>query len=273
MNKLYKDQKGFGHLGIILALVVIVGLAGVGWFVMQKTSKKEATSTTNTASKELQDAIQNAKCEYDDKDLCKFFTGWKAQKYYTLTSVTEADGKKTTSTIKSEGDDKTSMKIEGETSYETITIGKALYTKAADGTWWKQTIEEGQVDQYTSDTGTKLEEPTATEEAGKTVYKKIGKEKCGNYTCFKYQILDPADTESKNFIWFDDDEYQLRRMMNTGGGSTFDATYNYDKVTVKAPTPVKELGPNQYLIPGQSEPTTLPNSSDYESLLQQYQGE
>lgn len=272
MNKLYKDQRGFGHLGIILALVVIVALAGVGWFVVQKASKKEPAPTTNSVNKEVQNAVQNAKCEYDDKDLCKFFTGWKAQKYYTLTSVTETDGQKTTTTLKSEGDDKSSMKVDGATPYETISIGKALYTKAADGTWWKQTLEEGQVDQYTSNTGTELEEPTA-EEADKTVYKKIGKEACGSYTCFKYQVLDAADPETKSYIWFDDDEYQLRRMMNTGGGSSFTATYDYDKVTIKTPTPVRELGPNQYLVPGQSEPTTLPNSSSYENLLQQYQGE
>ena len=263
MKHFSTDQRGIGHVLAILVLVVIVGLAGVGWLVIQKNKNK---ATTNTAAPALAEAVKNAKCGYDDKDLCKFFTSWKAQKYYTLTSINESDGQKSTTVMKADGK-KYSMKVTGGTPYETITIDDALYTKAADGTWWKQIIPKADADKYT-DAGTKLEEPTAAQAtADTTAYKKLGKEKCGSFTCFKYQVIDPTDTGLTSYMWFDDDQYQLRRMQNTSASVTYDATYSYGKVSVSAPSPSKNLGPNQYLIPGQAEPITLPNPEDYQNML------
>lgn len=268
-----KDQRGVGHLGLILAVVVVLAIGGVGYFVYNKNKN----GGTNAADAALQDALKNAKCDYDDKDLCKFFTSYKAQKYFTVNSVSESDGQKTTMSLKSEGTDKSYLKLGGDTPYEVITIGQTTYTKAADGTWWKQTTKNDTATDLKNEASVDLEEPGSTETA-KTTYKKIGKEACGGLTCFKYQEIDPNDTGTTSYLWFDDEDYQLRRTQTTSSdGSKSDSTYSYNKVNISEPSPVKELGENQYLVPGASEPTTLPSVGDGPSeeelrqLMEQYQ--
>lgn len=268
------DQRGIGHLGLILAVVVVLGIGGVGYFVYNKNKN----SSLSTADSAVQEALKNAKCEYDDKDLCKFFASYKVQKYFTINTVSEADGKKTNMLIKTEGSDKSYMKIDGETPYEVVTIGKTIYTKATSGTWWKQVTAE--TDSTTAnlqdDAKTDFEEPSTTE-SSKTTYKKIGKEKCDNLTCFKYQQIEPNDPSTTTYLWFDDKDYQVRRTQTTSSDSTSDSTYSYAKVSISEPTPVKELGENQYLMPGASEPTTLPAAGDVPTeeelrkLMEQYQ--
>lgn len=269
-----RNQLGVGHLGLVLAVVVVLALGSVGYFVYNKNKDSGATA----ADKALQQALKNAKCDYDDKDLCKFFTSYKEQKYYTVNTTSKSDGKTSNMTLKSEDSDKSYFKLNGEVSYEVVTIGQTTYTKAANGTWWKQTAKNDTATTLKDEASPQLSEPEPTAEADKITYKKIGTEKCGNLTCFKYQMIDPSDTKTTSYLWFDNKDYQLRRVQTTSEGSTMDATYSYAKVSISEPSPVKELGENQYLMPGQSEPTTLPASngtmpSDEElrKLMEQYQ--
>jgi outer membrane lipoprotein-sorting protein len=267
-----KNQGGFGYLGIIIAIVVLVAVGGTGWWVMNRDKNKNAADTT------IQDAIENAKCTYDDEDLCKFFTGWKAQDSYTVTSVSEAEGQKSTFVMQVDGK-KTHLKMDGALAYEVITIDGTTYTKAGD-TWWKQTSPNETAKQYEAQTSVDFEEPASdtTAEPDKTSYNKLGKEKCGNFNCFKYEVVNPTDTGTKSFLWFDDEDYQLRRTLTTSGTTTYDATYSYEKVSVNVPSPVKDLGPDQYIVPGQNEPISLPSAGDgmpspeeLQQLLEQYQ--
>lgn len=269
MKYLSKNQGGFGYLGILIAIVVVLGAGAVGWWVMNRDKDEGGVDSS------LREAIQSAKCTYNDEDLCKFFTGWKAQKYYTVTSVSEVEGQKSSFVVRVDGE-KTHLKMDGALAYEVITIDKTSYTKAGD-TWWKQTTPNEAATSYESQANVDFEEPVSGETANKTTYEKLGKEKCGDFTCFKYKAADPT-TETTTFLWFDDDEYQLRRTQNIAGGTTYDATYSYEKVSINVPSPVKDLGPDQYIIPGQSEPTTLPSAGDdmptpeeLEQLMQQYQ--
>ena len=268
MKLALKDQRGIGHLGIVLALAVIIGVGAVGWWVLVKNSD-------NAAEKALQTALKNAKCDYDDNDLCKFFTSWKAQRYYTVESTVKG-GKagNTTSTIQAEGDKKSHMVLRGETNYETIAIDDTLYTKAANGTWWRQTLSSTDVGSYSDNTSSKLPEPSR-EDSAKATYKKLGKETCGQFNCFKYQVVDASSTQSNSYIWFDDHNYQLRRAQTINNdGTEYDASFSYEKVHISEPSPVKDLQPGQYLLPGQSEPTSTPsvgNLQDIQKLIDQYQ--
>lgn len=274
MKKLFANrQAGFGHLGLIIVIVIVLAIGGVGYFVYNKNKSNNSDGDGTVDLAAVQEAVKNAKCDYDDKDLCKFFASFKAQPYYTMTSVHEANGETTTMTIMAEGNDKTYVKSEGGMSYEMITIGKTTYTRAADGTWWKQTGQEGNAaSNPQSDLAVDFDEPESTEVA-QTRYKKLGKEPCGNLTCFKYQEVNPDGSSITTYLWFDDKDYQLRRMLSEGDGTKSDATFSYDKVNIKEPNPVKELGPNQYLIPGESEPRTIPDGpspEEIEAMMQQY---
>jgi hypothetical protein len=272
MKYVSRNQGGFGYLGILITIVVVLGLAGTGWWVSQRNKSDNKAVDTS-----VRDAIKNAKCDYDDKDLCKFFTAWKGQENYTAVSVSEVDGQKTTTTIKSDGE-KSYLKLEGAAAYEVITIGNTTYTKAGD-TWWKQTTPNTTAKEYQDSTKVDFEEPAAdANETAKTTYKKVGKEKCGNFNCFKYQVVDPSDSGSTTFLWFDDEDYQLRRTQTTNTSGTYDTTFSYDRASVTEPSPVKELGPDQYILPGQSEPVSLPAAGDgmpspeeLQQLMEQYQ--
>ncbi|HJQ08602.1 MAG TPA: hypothetical protein VJ836_03935 [Candidatus Saccharimonadales bacterium] len=271
-----QSERGIGHLGVIVGIAVVLTLGGIGWFVYQKNldaQKKDATTSINQAT---QEAIKNAKCEYNDKDICKFFTGWKVQEYYTVTSTSETEGQKATTTLKTEGNDKTHIIMTGAVQYEAITIGNTTYTKAGN-TWYKQTAKPDTqaLPEAAAETKVDLKEPEATPDDTPTpTYKKIGKEKCGDLTCFKYQVV-TAGSDATEYIWFDDSSYQLRRMQTLAGSAvTYDASFNYDRISIKTPSPVTELGPNQYIMPGQTEPVTLPETGDisnYEELLRSYQ--
>lgn len=242
------DQRGMGHLGLIAVVVVVLGLAGAGYFVYSKNRD----SNTNTA-------LKNAKCDYNDKDLCKFFTSFKAQRYVTTEITHESNGQKNISTIQRDGDTKTHVKTQGSFTHEVITIGSTTYTKAGN-TWWKQTAQSSNA-QDLEDAKPDIKEPEGTM-ADKVSFKKLGKEACGKLTCFKYQQFDTTAAAGTYFLWFDDTEYQLRRTHSEGQGYKEDATYSYEKVDIKEPSPVKELGANQYIVPGQTEPTTLPATGD-----------
>lgn len=264
-----RDQRGIGHIGIILAIVVVLVAGGVGWWVWQKNKNDKGTATQSQL-----DAVKNAKCDYEDKDICKFFASWKATDYYTMSATTEAGDKTSTITAQSEGDDKTHITLGGELTYEIITIGNVLYTKAGD-TWYKQTLAEPEIEEHTNSAEVTFTEPSQDDEVPIT-YKKIGTEKCGDHTCFKYQIMNDGLPGTTQYIWFDDKNYQLRRVQVSDESSTYDATFNYEKVSIKEPSPVKDLAPNQYIVPGQSEPTTLPssgdipNAEDLQNLMNQY---
>jgi Tfp pilus assembly protein PilV len=263
-SMLNKDQRGLAPVAmVLLAAVVLGGVGYVGYTVMNKDKG------TKGATKELSAALEvsEKECmkEMDDKDLCKFFSNWSVTKKFAISSSDTSEGTTTTSVMKIDGD-KTYMKTSGEMSYEVITIGDTTYTKAGD-TWWKQTAKK-----TTEDTTPKVdtedykfEEPKKdAPEAEQTKYVKVGKEACGDKTCFKYKVVDPGNTESTEYIWFDDDEYLTRKTRTESkDGSVSEQVYTYTNISVSAPTPVKELAENQYIMPGSTEPMTMPSAADF----------
>lgn len=248
-------ERGFSP-AIIIIPVVVIGIVGALAYVYFTK-----INTTPKASSALEIAIQEAakKCDIDDKDICKFYGSWKVSKQYRVTSVSTTDGVKTTSLYEVDGD-KTYMKSDGENGYEVISIDKTTYTKAGD-TWWKQTAKPAvdlPAENVTSPENDSFDDPTSSATEQKTTYKKLGKEACGNLQCFKYQVINSTQTDPTDIIYFDDKEYQLRKMTSESAGSLTEQTFEYGNVSIKVPSPVRELAENQYIIPGQSEPATVP---------------
>lgn len=258
-------ERGFGHIGLILAVVGVLVVGGlVAWRFLGANDNK--ASVADKAAESIAQQVAQAKCDYDDKDICKFFTSWKLHTNYKMVGTTTDSESGTNSSFTYEIDgDNTHSVMTGEFASEIISVGKrTTYTKAADGTWWKQTLPETNDPQTpVGESKPEFEEPTTDDQtdAPKSTYKSLGKEACGSLTCFKYQITDPS-TSDISYIWFDDKDYQLRRSLTESSTGKSDYTYSYSNVTVKAPATFKELGPNQYLMPGASEPTTIPVGGD-----------
>lgn len=253
MHTTRHTQSGF-HLVPVLAIVGVVVVFGAVGFLFWNNFGKQAVSDValDAATKQARD-----ECEKEsDKDICRFLTNWKIDQKYRMTS-TSSDGSKFITAVDG---DKSHVKTEGETVYEVITIDKATYTKGGDK-WYKSTIKTPQdnvADDYKPEFGDTTDESTDTgEQKSTTTYKLVGKEACGNLTCFKYDVVD-STSEDKQTIWFDDKEYKLRKqIIETTDGKT-EMTLEYDNVSITVPSPVVELAENQYLLPGATEPTTLP---------------
>jgi outer membrane lipoprotein-sorting protein len=257
------SERGFAHLGIILAVAGVVVIGGLVAWRFLGADKAVETATSSLAQK-----LASAKCDYDDKDLCKFFVSWKEHDSYTMvsTGTDKVTGDKSTLTFEVDGKN-TRHTTTGQYAMDTITIGeKTMYLKAANGVWWKQNLKEPEGPNGSDTTpAMDFEEPATgkSEDVATTSYKLLGKEACGKLTCFKYQVLAPGGVDSTEYIWFDTKDYQLRRSLSDSPDMTNETTFSYDHVTVKAPSSFKELGPNQMLMPGESEPTTLPSAADY----------
>ena len=248
MKRWQNRQAGGAH--VLIVLVVLVALVGAIGFVVWRAMNKDAG----------QNAQVQAECaKYNDKDICKFLSSWQTSQKYRMTSTDDAGE----SIFEVDGD-KSRIKMSGENGYEVITIGQTTYTKAGD-VWYKQTISEPE-DDVAQDYKVDFEQPEAGKESepapDKTAYKSHGKEACGKLKCFKYEVVDPDAGEQKQFIWFDDKDYQLRRGRSEGPDGASEQIYEYDNVSVNEPSPVKELGADQYIVPGQPEPMTLPTVPD-----------
>lgn len=253
MHSTQHTQSGF-HLVPVIAIVGVVALLGAIGFLFWSNFGKQAVSDAalDVATKQARD-----ECEKEaDKDICRFLTSWKVYQKYRMTSIS-SDGSKFVTAVDG---DKSHVKTEGEMVYEVITIGKVTYTKGGDK-WYKSTIKtpkDNVADSYKPEIGDSTGESSdVDEQKTTTTYKLIGKEACGSLTCFKYDVVDSA-SEDKQTIWFDDKDYKLRKQVHETTDGKTEMTLEYDKVSITTPSPVVELAENQYLLPGATEPTTLP---------------
>lgn len=257
------EERGLAQTAVIAIVVAVLAAAGVaGWLVNQRDneggSNSESSLGASMSAADLKEYKDDCKKEYNDEDLCTFFTSWGDIKKFSIESSGSSEGTVVKSTIKIDGDN-SYMTAQGAIAYEIITIGGTTYTKAGD-TWWKQAAAPtGNSDVNTDDF--KFDPPSMDEPEGqKTTYEKQGKETCGDRQCFKYKVVEPDSADSTQHLWFDDKDFLLRKIRSDeANGSYNEQTYAYDNISITEPSPVKELGPNQYIIPGQSEPVELPN--------------
>jgi len=262
MSQHPSHQRGIAHLGLIVLVIAVLAVIGGAGYVVMSKNKDTANPLTAASDKAAEKAIQaatKAQCDkLNDDDLCKFMTNMKMSKQYRITS-TSSDGTK--SVIEIDGD-KTHMMMSGEYAYESISIDKTTYVKAGD-TWYKQTTKTPETEVPSAakpEIDDIVKDDTTPEKEDKTSYRKLGKEACGSLQCFKYEVVNPDTPDDKQFMWFDDKDYQLRRTSSVTPEGTTDQTYEYTGVKISVPSPVKELGPNQYIMPGSSEPMTMPSA-------------
>jgi len=245
------DQRGALSPVLIVVIVIVIGVIGFAGYSVYNNKKKDQSTTSNaTISKEVKEEV-NAACikEVNDKDLCKFLSNWENSKTYKATIVsTDAQGQKNVMKLEADGDNTSSTVLDNDKETSAyISLNKVYYMKDEEkGVWYKMpstqtpaATETNPVSKLSNET---KEPETAGETKNTTTYKKIGKEACGNKTCFKYQIIDTSDSETvESYVWFSDSDYKLVRWSTKSkDGSTSDSNFSYDKVTIVAPTPVQD---------------------------------
>jgi outer membrane lipoprotein-sorting protein len=236
------DNRGIAHvaaIGLIAMVVAVVGFAG--WRVMEKNKDSKSTANSSgVSSEEMKEVEKECNKELDDKDLCKFASNVNFEQAYkaTITS-TSADGT-TVMEMESDGKGNSSMttRENGKESGAFITLNNTSYFRDFNsGTWFKLAGSE-------SDTNSDVTEDVKIKpddfKNDKATFKKIGKEKCGNLNCFKYQITEKDSPNVEQFVWFDDKEFQLRKWTTREGAKTSEMVMTYGSVNIKAPSPVKD---------------------------------
>jgi hypothetical protein len=249
-----KNKQKRPHIGLIAAAAVsLVLIVIASWQVF---NLRNSVSDNNKKS-------GGVTCQTDDKELCIFFLNFN-QKETFRANITSTDGKgaKTTSVFDAEGDKKSRVVVDGKGyKFEYIAIDKLIYFKATSGTWWKQALDLKTKEKYLEKYVYNFEEQVdQTDPEKKITYEYIGPDWVGDYYCFKYEITDPAKSGEKQYIWFDNQEFLLRRVLTQKSNTGTDSTITYPDIKISEPTPVKVLGPNQHVLPGKAEPETLPAS-------------
>ncbi len=239
MKDLRSDNRGLAHIAMIALVVLVVGAVGfVGWRVMNKD--KSVDSVANQA------AATECKKEIDDDDFCKFVSNWASLGAYTTVMSSTGAGGSSSITMESDGGERSHVttSTDGKVAAESITIGSTTYTKdITDGKWTKYTSPDYKPADFKDEIDVDFTDTTKPE-AERTTYKKIGKEACGSLTCFKYQIIDPARPTDEQFVWFDDKDYMIRRMLFTNAEGSTDMSFSYDSVSISEPSPIKEASTN-----------------------------
>lgn len=244
---------------VILAVVGALALAAVAYFLFFRSGSSLGSGLLG-ASK------LNSSCKYNDPDLCKFVNNWKEIKYFTVNSTSTFEGKPIKMILKSAGDDRTQIiNYEGETEgMNIITIGKDTYTKDyTDNKWVKTTLEGTSTDSITKDFNFDDKAELAQDQ---TTYKKIGTEACGKLTCFKYQVIDPSVPDSTEYILFDNKQYMLRKTISIGkDNNRAEAEFDYSKISIDVPSPVKDSIAIPTDRPSASTPITSGTSTSSQS--------
>lgn len=261
--------RGFSKVMVvgIVALVLVAG--GVFFFMSQQKGGGSALPS-------LVKPALNPNCELKDPELCKFVNNMMTNTEYAVTTTSEYGGMKSESLMEISGEGKFHMvtKQNGKEISNMISIDDTMYTlDYTDNKWAKLTLnpevtgtpEKDAKDQY-----------TFKEEDFKdnTTYKFIAKEACGDKNCFKYEMISPDSGNAKMFIWFDDSEYLMRKMLiETQGEGSSESVYTYGGVNISVPSPVKEGQPNGYGggIPNASDPEVQKMMQEYQNQMPEYE--
>lgn len=266
------DNKKPSSLVLLVVLVAVVLLGG-GYFMMNKGGKVPALPGVGGLG-------LNSNCKYNDPDLCKFLnkmmTGdFMKNGFSGNTTMTDKSGKKTLSRIESQGEKMQMVtSVDSKETFNFIKIGDTTYMKDySDGKWLKQVTPKVETtpgaSQNFQQAGVEEFKNMFKEQEDKTTYKKIGKEACGSYNCFKYQIVNSDRTDTTEYIFFDDNAYMMRKTQSvTKDGTTTEFEFDYGPVNITEPSPVKSL-PS---VPAGTESTgTGTNQEELQKLMEQYQ--
>lgn len=252
------ETRGLSTVIILVIIAFVIFLGGGAFLLAQKSGLSGSIPLVKQAL--------NPNCVYNDPELCKFMNKWPTVATYRTVSSSSIGTMKVESVYEIDGDDKFHMysKQNGKESGNTITIGDTIYTlDYTDNKWFKQ-VTTPTTD--TADTSSKIDDFAFDEEeaeADKSTYTFVAKEACGNLTCFKYEMANSGMEDGKTLLWFDDREYLLRKMSMVSKEGSSDVLYEYDNISIAAPSPTKEGEPGIG--------TTGMSEEEAQKMMKQYQ--
>lgn len=233
-------QKGSVSPLIILAVIAAVAIGG--YFFLNKGSTTGPSITTPVLTQRATE--KDFESVTDDPVLKKHLASQVNKTAYRTKGTSPGSGLTTVTEVQVKGDGSINIRdIENDGPKEIknmIMMGDTTYLKDySDNKWWKQTVKSGEPEEEEmSDQPVDFKEEYSQPNLK---FKSLGKEPCGNMTCFKYEQEFTEELQGKRIFWFDDNEYLLRK--DQAGYGEFIATleYTYDGINITEPSPTKDV--------------------------------
>ena len=244
-------DKSHGAVNLVTALIIAVALVVVGFAAWKVLTNKDddANSKAAIAATDKQ-AEQDCNAQYDDKDkdFCKFASRRTGNLSYEATITTTANGAASITKTTTDGKDNSSLTVflsSKEVASFVLLNGVTYKKDYTDNKWQK--LAAGDPDSLKAapkNPASSIKIYTksdTTAETERLIYTANKKEPCGSLICFKYELKDPQNQSTKQFIWFDDNNYRLMRYSasDTTNNTSSDTTYAYRDITIPQPSPVK----------------------------------
>lgn len=231
MNDLLKNK-------VVWLLVAVVLIGGGVWLA---TKNNDGGSKTTTAvNKEVQD---KCKADVNDETFCKFAGAFGAAESYKVMAISTGQGGTSVLELSSDknGNSQMVIKQNDQEQANIVYYNNNTYSKDyEDGKWIKYPADDPTKPEVTDLKKEFAKGDFKNDQGQKIDYIQKGTEKCGNLTCYKYQVKDPALPDQEGFLWFDNKDYLLRRITINEGGVMTDMSVNYTAVNISEPSPTKD---------------------------------
>lgn len=231
---------------IILVVIAVAVLAG-GYFLY--TSRGAGIPIISSIIPATPRATEKDFEFIKDSLVRKNFTAQANQTTFRVKTLSSGRGEDVSITEAAINGDKVSFRsksqnAKGEDITDMILIDDVTYVKDfKDGKWWREVAKKVEGPTPTS----AIDEPDdfKTEMLKKKdkliEYKQLGTEKCADLTCYKYQEIDPENTEGSRIFWFDNQQFLLRKEEYSFGEFTTTNEYSYNDISISVPSPVKDV--------------------------------
>jgi len=224
-------QKPLSYIILICAVLLLVIVLGM-YMVKSSTTNSKTTPKTLTTNTCTQD---EAMCAFLEKVADK-------DKYYTMPitatiSISTINSATPTGQVVLQADTKNNVYVtsseSGKIQGELLLVNDTLYKKnLVKGNWQKQNSLNTQA--FIEFRQKALNEIKVPNE--KIAYTLIGKETCGSQTCFVYQFINAERSSIKETIYFDTNDYLLRKLVSqTANGTTTETSFSYNDLTITPP--------------------------------------
>lgn len=242
-----RDSHGVIHPWLIILVVVVIAAIGfAAWKVSSNKNSPKSSSTTASSNQTAGNAISTADClkVINDNDLCKFAVKYNPKASFVATDNATTSQGSSVMTLKVSGNDSSiSISQNGSETSSFVSLNNATYIKDESTNVWTKYTSSSTTPTESNPTGNIKFSSSDLTDNNTLSYKAMGKEACGNLTCFKYQVVDKSNPSDTQYLWFDTKDYMMRRWSLKNSDGTNDLTFSYQSVNIAAPSPSQDYSP------------------------------
>lgn len=232
VNSFYKQYKAW-------IVVLIVVLAAVLLSIFGSSNNQSKSTVATKIDKAAQTKCMNA---VNDVKFCKFFGTFIGVGDYSAVANSTSNGVVTQIqlAIAANGNGRMTVKEGTATSSNIVVYQGYTYVQDPTDNQWLSYAPGSSNAPSLLDIRKSLAEGDFKNSSGQAEqYIDRGTEVVYGTNCYKYQIVNPAETGQIGYIWFSTGDYLLRKLTSTDSTTDMTMTFTYGTVSVTKPFPVK----------------------------------